>query len=254
MCLIFYSYGGHPSKKTLNNFLSSNENVKKLNLWGGVGFAWINDKSNAWNYIRRLKIHTTFDSFPEAMLSNKVIVGHIRQIYTGNAEKKIENVHPFSYRNQLFLHNGDTCDFNTSSKLFFKDIDKELRTHIKGHTDTEYIFYMFLTIKKQLEIEIDYDDDIDILFKTTQLLFQYLHKHYKKFRTNFVYVNKSYSVIVRYAFNDTPLPLYVNGQHNRDRLLVTTSPVMDTYKMIPPQTILIVDHDKHTYITKKLNC
>jgi predicted glutamine amidotransferase len=253
MCLIFYSYNRHTSKKLLDKFISFSKIKTDHYLYGGIGFAWIDRVSNKWDYIRRLKIYENSESFPQDMLSNRVIVGLIRQTYHGSAKKAIENVHPFSYRNQIFVHNGDTSRFNETSQLFFNDIDKELRTHIKGNTDTEHIFYMFLTIKKQFDTHETLNDEIDILFKTTELLFQYLRRHYKKFRTNFVYSNKSHSVIVRNSFSDNAKLLYLNGDPCSDKLLITSSPVMDTCKLIPNHTIILVDHAKNTYITKKLN-
>ena len=246
MCLIFYSYNITNVKKHITQFNSFSEHIR---LYGGIGFAWFGNKSHKWKTLKRIGL---YNSFPEEMFSTNILIGHIRKMYDGSAKNTIENVHPFSYKNQIFLHNGDTYNFDVTRKLFLKEIDKELRQHIKGETDTEYIFYMFLTIKKNLESREIYTNEVDILIKTTEILFRIMRQYYQKFRANFVYANKSYSIIVRYSFKDVAKDLYFNEQTSDNKLLISSMPITDNYKLIPSRTIIVVDHNKNTYITKKL--
>ena len=55
------------------------------------------------------------------------------------------NTHPFKYKNFLFSHNGFIKNFNfTHKKKILKNIDSELLSSLKGNTDSEYIFFLFL--------------------------------------------------------------------------------------------------------------
>ena len=244
MCLIFYSYNNKNIKKHLDKYISFSKHSNNQGLYGGIGVAWFGNSSHRWGCSRQLKVYNDVSSLPEEMLSNDLVVGHIRERYDGDAEIAIENVHPFSYKNQIFLHNGGITDFSTKRSVFLSDIDKDLRSFIKGDTDTEYMFYMFLTIKKKLESREIHVSEEDILIQTTEHLLDYLKHHYKQFRSNFVYANKSHSIIIRYAFSTDARPLYFNGQTSRNKLLISSLPVMDNYKLIPTNTIIIVNHNE----------
>ena len=249
MCLIFYSYN---TKKHLDKFISFSKHINDQGLYGGIGVAWFGNSSHKWGCMRRLKLYNDSSSFPDVMLSNDLVIGHIRKLHEGSAEIAIENVHPFSYKNQIFLHNGNLTGFSANRSVIFSDIDKDLRPYIKGETDTEYMFYLFLTIKKKLESREIYASKQDILEETAEKMFDYLKHHYKQFRANIIYANKTHSIIIRYAFSSDAKPLYFNGRPKRNALLISSLPVMDNYKLIPPHTIIIVDHNENKYIIKKL--
>lgn len=243
MCLIFYSYN---AKKYLDKFVSFSNHINDQGLYGGIGVAWFGNSSHKWGCMRRLKLYNDISSFPDA---NDLVVGHIRKLYEGGAEIAIENVHPFSHKNQIFLHNGNIPNFSAKRSVILSHIDKDLWPYIKGETDTEYMFYLFLTIKKKLESREIYASEEDILEETTEKMFDYLKQHYKQFSSNLVYANKTHSIIIRYAFSTDAKPLYFNG---RNSLLISSLPLMNNYKLIPIHTIIIVNHNENKYIIKKL--
>lgn len=249
MCLIFYSYNNKNTKKYLQRFVSFSQLINDEGLYGGIGFAWRGNSSHKWCCLRRVKLYNDISSFPEL---TDLVVCHIRKLHEGSAEIAKENVHPFSYKNQIFLHNGFITDFSTKRSIILSDIEKDLRLNIKGETDSEFMFYLFLTIKKKLESREIYASEEQLLVHAVESLFQYLKHHYKQFRANLVYANKTHSIITRYSFSTDERLLYFNGQTKRNSLLISSLPVMDNYKLIPTHTIIIVDHDKNTYITKKL--
>jgi predicted glutamine amidotransferase len=231
----------------MSTFVSFSKSIKDKGLYGGIGTAWLRNESRKWGVLRRMKLYNNFDSFPNEILDNDLVIGHIRELHPNSALVAIENVHPFLYKNQIFIHNGDITDF-TPTRI---GIDKELAPSIKGKTDTEYMFYLFLTIKKKLDTrEISEEEKI---VKSVEELFHQLREHRKPFRANIVYANKSYSIITRYAYLNKAKNLYFNGEPSSDKLLISSLPVMDTSKMIPSQTLILVDHIKHKYKLIKLN-
>lgn len=249
MCLIFYAYNHNSTNEQhLSTFVSFSQSISDTGLYGGVGFAWLRNASRKWGRLRRLKLYNNLDSFSAELVDTDLAIGHLRKLHQNSAGVAIENVHPFLYKNQIFLHNGDITGFTPT----FHGIDKEFKPLVKGETDSEYMFYLFLTIKKKLDsIEI-YSTEEDKLVHAVDLLFQYLRVRSKPFRANIVYANSSYSIITRYAYLNRAKPLYFNGATKHDKLLISSLPVMDTHTLIPPRTLIIVEHNKNTYKIKKL--
>jgi len=247
MCLFFYSYNNNRIEKYISLFVSFSKIIKDKGLYGGIGATWLRNKSRKWGVLRRMKLYNSFDSFPNEILDNDLVIGHIRELHPNSASVAIENVHPFLYKNQIFVHNGDITDF-TPTRI---GIDKELAPFIKGKTDTEYMFYLFLSIKKKLDTREILEEEK--LVKSVEELFRQLRERRKPFRANIVYANKSYSIITRYAYLNKAKNLYFNGEIKLDKLLISSLPVMDTSKMIPSQTLILVNHDKHKYKLIKLN-
>ena len=248
MCIIFYAYNHKSTAQHLSTFVSFSQSISEKGLYGGVGFAWLRNASRKWGRLRRLKLYNNLDSFPYEIVDNDLVIGHIRALHQNSANESIENVHPFYYKNQVFLHNGDITDFAPT----LVGIDKELKPRVEGKTDSEYIFYLFLTIKKKLDAREICASEEDKLADTVDLLFQYLRARRKPFRANIVYANKSYSIITRYAYLNRAKLLYLNGETKRDKLLISSLPVMNSHTLIPPQTLIIVNHSKNTYKIKKL--
>ncbi|KAB2877815.1 ergothioneine biosynthesis protein EgtC [bacterium] len=78
-------------------------------------------------------------------ISSELIFAHVRGASEGMPVTST-NTHPFSYRNFLFMHNGAIDDFRT--KVFpaiAPDIYAPLWDHIKGNTDSEHVFGLWLS-------------------------------------------------------------------------------------------------------------
>ena len=248
MCLIFYSFNHKRAAYHLSTVVSFSQSISDEGLYGGMGVAWLRRESRKWGCLRRLKLYNNLDSFPDEIVDNDLVIGHVRKLHQNSADIAIENVHPFFYNNQIFLHNGYIDDFRPT----LVGIDKGFKPFIKGETDTEYMFYLFLTIKNKLDAREIYATEEDILVGAVEILFQYLCARRKPFRANIVYANSSYSIITRYAYLKQARLLYFNGEMKRDKLLISSLPVMDNHTLIPPHTLIIVDHVKNTYKIKKL--
>lgn len=94
---------------------------------------------------------TTYQAISSAV-SGHVGVVHIRRATVGNVSDL--NTHPFHYGKWVFAHNGTISKF-LDVKHFFEDaIDEELLPFLKGATDSEHCFFLFLSfLKKRNAIE-----------------------------------------------------------------------------------------------------
>lgn len=78
-------------------------------------------------------------------ISSDLIFAHVRGASEG-MPVTTTNTHPFCYKNFLFMHNGAVDNFRT--KVFpalAPDIHPSLWDHIKGNTDSEHIFGLWLS-------------------------------------------------------------------------------------------------------------
>lgn len=273
MCRLLYSYHMPHNKKKINDFLQQSDHQQKytpglrsesdaITHPDGFGLAWYSDATHKWKTIKSHKQYKQIDSLPdkinEIAVSN-IIIGHIRR-QSGNALPSIENTHPFTYRNQLFVHNGYLYGFEDKRESLMREIDRDFHKCIKGETDTELMFYLFLTYKRKCEETIlpnmlD-DKQPEILKKTIQMMIEYLDGNYSKYNANIIYANKTHSVILRYSHSvkkDIIAPsLYLNGEKKSGQLLISSEPIMDKHQLIPTNTLFIVFHNENKYQVTKI--
>ncbi|NMO14412.1 class II glutamine amidotransferase [Pyxidicoccus fallax] len=76
-------------------------------------------------------------------VSSHTVVAHIRQASVGAVE--LRNSHPFHHGRWTFGHNGTLRDFAKHRAAVEALIHPSFKAHIKGTTDSERCFYLFLT-------------------------------------------------------------------------------------------------------------
>jgi glutamine amidotransferase len=81
------------------------------------------------------------------VVSSNTVVTHIRKSTVGNVGAL--NTHPFQYGPWVFVHNGNVENFSQHRKSFIEKVDSELRSFILGDTDSEVLFYLFLSLLKK---------------------------------------------------------------------------------------------------------
>jgi predicted glutamine amidotransferase len=75
-----------------------------------------------------------------------VVIAHVREASVGPV--LAENTHPFLFDRWLFAHNGTVARFRDVPAVraaLEAEIDPDLRREIRGDTDSERVFYLFLT-------------------------------------------------------------------------------------------------------------
>ena len=81
------------------------------------------------------------------IVSSETVLAHIRKATQG--EHTSINCHPFQYGRWVCAHNGDIPNFSAVGDKLRDRVAPILRRYILGDTDSEVIFYLFLTILSQ---------------------------------------------------------------------------------------------------------
>jgi len=162
MCRLFFSFRNKYVKPLLKEFLEQShhdhKNTPDIDNYrdfdkheNGFGIAWLPYKNEAWNIYKQpmsYKNDPNVDSVLD-MIPNNLILGHIRRKTIG--EEVYENTHPFYYRDKVFMQNGSISDFSKHKKVVYSYISSPLVKEIIGETDTECLFYLFLSCVKYIE-------------------------------------------------------------------------------------------------------
>jgi len=77
------------------------------------------------------------------IVASETVLAHIRQATEG--ENNVLNSHPFQYGNWVFGHNGQIYNFAKHRMKLVRNIAPFLQRFLLGDTDSEVLFYLFLT-------------------------------------------------------------------------------------------------------------
>ena len=77
------------------------------------------------------------------LVASETVIAHVRKATQGSIS--VLNCHPFQYGRYTFAHNGDVPNFSERRELFLQEIAPKLRGLIFGETDSEVLFYLFLS-------------------------------------------------------------------------------------------------------------
>jgi glutamine amidotransferase len=147
MCRLFgqHAHPGHDHSEPL----CSAENALRIQAHKhphGWGIGWYVDGAP---HVRRgiLPAHADV-AFVDAgkAIRSAVVIAHVREASVGPVLH--ENTHPFSFDRWLFAHNGTVARFRDDPEVRSRieaEIDHDLRLQIRGDTDSERCFYLFLS-------------------------------------------------------------------------------------------------------------
>src|SRR5579871_3027646 len=77
------------------------------------------------------------------LLASRAIVAHVRLASIGPVQPR--NAHPFTLGAWTFAHNGTVRDYAQHQAALEAEIHPRFRALIRGETDSERCFYLFLT-------------------------------------------------------------------------------------------------------------
>ncbi len=92
------------------------------------------------------------------VVSSETVLAHVRKATQGSST--IFNCHPFQYGRWVFAHNGDIPNFEAKREALLSQVAPHFRRFILGETDSEVLFFVFLSALEQLGPLGD-DHDID---------------------------------------------------------------------------------------------
>ncbi|MEM9070558.1 MAG: class II glutamine amidotransferase [Myxococcota bacterium] len=77
------------------------------------------------------------------IVASETVLAHVRKATVG--ELSVLNCHPFQYGPWVMAHNGEIRDFARHRANVLAEIPPRLRRYILGDTDSEVIFFLFLS-------------------------------------------------------------------------------------------------------------
>jgi glutamine amidotransferase len=77
------------------------------------------------------------------VVSSETVLAHVRKATQGTPT--IFNCHPFQYGRWVFAHNGDIPNFEAKRATLLAQVAPRFRRFIMGETDSEVLFFVFLT-------------------------------------------------------------------------------------------------------------
>src|SRR5712671_1687110 len=109
----------------------------------GWGLGWYVDRVP--QVVRSLTAAHGDDDFEEvsSFVTASTILAHIRKASIGRVS--FENTHPFEWGPWLFAHNGTVPGWEERRAGMESEIDPALRNELRGETDSERCFLVFLT-------------------------------------------------------------------------------------------------------------
>ncbi len=77
------------------------------------------------------------------VVASETVLAHVRKATQG--QNNVLNCHPFQHGRYTFAHNGDIPNFTAKREALLGEVLPRLRRYVLGDTDSEVIFFMFLS-------------------------------------------------------------------------------------------------------------
>jgi predicted glutamine amidotransferase len=82
------------------------------------------------------------------VVSSETVLAHVRKATHGS--RTIFNCHPFQFGRWVFAHNGDIPNFEAKRELLLNHVSPRFKRFILGETDSEVLFFVFLSVLESL--------------------------------------------------------------------------------------------------------
>ena len=159
-----------PVNSLINQSICARESRIRTN-GDGFGVGWYTPDINndpalfasispAWNDRNLLNL--------AAKIKSPCFFGHVRAANSGGVTHY--NCHPFVYKQWMMMHNGGIHDFNLLKRHLRRLLDDDIYNWIKGETDSEHIFALFLQLSKGRDLS-----NCDTIAELFQEVFHVIH-------------------------------------------------------------------------------
>lgn len=209
--------------------------------------------SPAWN--DRNLLHLT------AKIQSPCFFAHVRAASTGGVTNY--NCHPFIYGDWMFMHNGEINQFNLVKRHIRHLLDDDIYELIKGDTDSEHIFALFLQVAKGRDLnQLSVVGDVlqETLYKIAEIIKEYGKKGVSYY--NICMTDGHRIIATRYCTHEKKKPLtfhYLAGHIFENQEFWVKEEVPPTYivvssekindlaegwKDVPAQHMMLIDENK----------
>jgi glutamine amidotransferase len=141
-----------PNHSIIHQSYHAKERIEPLN-GDGFGIGWyapqfcstpalFKEVSPAWSNQNLLDV--------ARVTKSSCVFAHVRAATIGGQSSRA-NCHPFSWKKYLFMHNGTVFGFEQIRRLLRRGLSDEAYDLIKGNTDTEHIFAIFIDLIKPIK-------------------------------------------------------------------------------------------------------
>lgn len=194
-----------PKHSLINQSFEANERDEPLN-GDGFGLCWYNHDvsyepalfksvSPAWSNTNLQEL--------SRMIRSGCILAHVRAA-TQSLSVSESNCHPFKWRNYAFMHNGDIGGFSRIRRAMLSTLSDEIFSHIKGTTDSEHFFGMFLEELMQREHLEPFDRLASSMMVTIKKVVAIIRKHASDEHSymNMIVTDGNIALAVRFTTDD----------------------------------------------------
>jgi glutamine amidotransferase len=243
----------NPTNSLVHQATEAMQSLTRINADGfGVGWyapkispepAVFKDTSPVWNNYNLGSIAGKIES--------PCIFGHIRKANSFDPVTR-ENCHPFQRGRLLWMHNGDVPGRVRLTRKVAELADDVLLAKIRGNTDSELAFTLFLTqLSDPLETGPTTQEMAAAMEHTIELLAEWHQESGTKspLETNFCVTDGESLVAARYGRGDMPdasLNWYEGyDESGRRRVLIASEPLTlgDEWHEVPESSLVVVDTD-----------
>lgn len=180
-----------------------------------------------------------------AKIKTQHFFAHVRDASPGMPVSQ-SNCHPFQFGPYLWMHNGRLEQFNLFRRNIMRDLSDEAFEFIKGNTDSECAFAMFLD-----EINFDHNASeqrlIDAMKTTIAKISFYKHavNAHSNALINFAVTNGQTSLFTRLSTRRDTQPASLFYQQKTDRIIVSSEPLCapkDSWTKVERHSLVIVNN------------
>jgi glutamine amidotransferase len=213
----------------------------------GFGFAW-RCGSSKWDCYKNTIMYNedpNIDKTIKQLCRKKIVLGHLRRKLYGNIS--YENTQPFIYKKYVFMHNGYVSDFTENKSKLLHYVDPELRSNIKGNTDSEIMFYMLVSIFSKNE------ENLENLKFSVKKLFHILKELEIPNISNLVFSNGTISVVCRYEYNmPNHKPYYSLYYDIENGITISSEPVSLQPVLVPKNSMMLINMKEESHYIRKI--
>tara|TARA_B110000208_G_scaffold191728_1_gene259812 strand:+ start:6257 stop:7069 length:813 start_codon:yes stop_codon:yes gene_type:complete len=229
-------------QKKFTPFIESNNRDNEVNV-DGFGLGWYN---NNVPYLY-LSIKTPWTDLNlkniSKILETNFIFAHIRGIkpFSNNYQVHEYNCHPFNYKNFLFMHNGDIVNFNKIKKNIILQLKDNIYNIIKGTTDSEHIFALFLNLLDEKYLNNQYIE-VNIFKNYILKLIKLLNSFNNEVMSlNLAITDGKTIICTRYINSEKENPPSLYYKINNDNIQIASEPIdyMNDWILIGKNKLLI---------------